>query len=216
MDPEDDAINNIGNYWNPNKNKNSIFLVSKQISDEALDVLYGENVFMMHLHGEGEIYFKKNFSEANIQRMRYLLLTAEPRGVSYTPGRMPDNALWCSVLPQLKMLRIVAEQPLEAGHYYNAPTLEQDMDCWLNWIRLFLQCFRRHLSKHTTVEIDGDGRVETMALIKECLPGGYREVQCQLAGDFIFRRSRFSWESGYWDDDGPMDSHDAGYDLDSD
>ena len=91
----------------------------------------------------------------------------------------------------------MAEQPLEAGHYYNAPTLEQDMDCWLNWIRPFLQCFRRHLLKHTTVEIDGDGRVETMALIKECLPGGYREIRCRLVGDFIFRRGRFSWESGY-------------------
>ncbi|KFY77553.1 hypothetical protein V498_09303 [Pseudogymnoascus sp. VKM F-4517 (FW-2822)] len=193
-----------------------VFLLSKQISKEALDVLYGDNMFMIHLHDEGEILLKKNFSEANRQRMRYLLVTAEPRGVSYTPERMPDNALWRSVLPQLKVLRIVAEQPLEAGHYYNVPTLEQDMDCWLNWIRPFLQCFRRHLSKHTTVQIDGDGRVEIMALIKKCLPSGYREVRCRLAGDFIFRRGRFSRESGYWDDDGPMYSHDAGYDLDSD
>ncbi|KFX96662.1 hypothetical protein O988_05224 [Pseudogymnoascus sp. VKM F-3808] len=212
LDPEDYAADYRGDYWNHKKNKSSVFLISKQISKEALDVLYGENMFMIHLHEKGEILLK-NFSEANRQRMRYLLVTAEPRGVSYTPGRMPDNALWCSVLPQLKMLRIVAEQPL---HYYNAPTLEQDIDCWLNWIRPFLQCFRRHLSKHTTVQIDGDGRLETMALIKECLPGGYREVRCRLAGDFIFKRGRFSWESGYWDDDGPMNSHDAGYDLDSD
>jgi hypothetical protein len=35
-------------------------------------------------------------------------------------------------------------------------------------------------------------------------------------GDLIFKRGRFSWESGYWDDDGPENSFDAGYDLGSD
>lgn len=217
---EDRVVNHIidsgVDYLNCNKNKNSIILLSKQISEEALDVLYGNNIFKIDLHGEGEYVFKKNFSQANRQRMRYLLLTAQPGGVSYAPGKMPDNALWCSVLPQLKILRIVAEQPLEAGYYYNAPTLEQDMDCWINWIRPYLQCFGQHLSSQTSVKIDDDGRVETGAIIKECLPGGYREVQCHLAGDFIFKRGRFSWESGYWDDDGPINSRDAGFDWDSD
>ena len=66
--------------WNCNKNKNSIFLLSKQISEEALDILYGDNIFKLYLHGEGEVYLKKNFTEANRQRMRYLLLIAEPNG----------------------------------------------------------------------------------------------------------------------------------------
>lgn len=213
---DDQRLGSI-DYWDSYKNKNSIFLLSRQISGEALDVLYGENVFKLHLHGEGEYYLKKNFVEANRQRMRYLLLTAGPRGVSYTPGRIPDDSLWRSILPQLKLLRIVAEQPRKAGGYYNAPTLEQDMECWVNWIRPFLRCFGRHLLGQTVVEVDDDGQVETEALLKECLPGGYRKVQCHVAGDLIFRRGRFSLESGYWDDDdGPTGSWDAYGDWDSD
>ena len=101
-------------YWK--RNNNSIFLLSKQICEEALDVLYGENIFKLYLHREGEHFLKKNFTEANRQRMRYLLLIAKPRGISYGPGRMPDNALWSSILPTLEGLRIVAEQPVEAYH----------------------------------------------------------------------------------------------------
>jgi len=126
-----------GDYWNRN-NKNSIFLLSKQISEEALDILYGENIFKLHLYGEGEYYLKKNFTEVNRQRMRYLLLTAQPMGVSYEPSRMPDNALWSSILPTLKGLRILAEQPIEASSYHGAPSLEQEIDRWVKWIKPFL------------------------------------------------------------------------------
>ena len=51
-------------------------------------------------------------------------------GVSYEPGKLPDNALWSCILPKLKGLRIVAGQPLQASSYYGDPTLKQKMD-WL-------------------------------------------------------------------------------------
>jgi hypothetical protein len=60
----EDTLDFEGNYWNRNKNQNSIFLLSKQISEEALDVLYGNNMFKLYLHGEGEYHLKKNFTEA--------------------------------------------------------------------------------------------------------------------------------------------------------
>jgi hypothetical protein len=207
--PSVDHTLDFEDIWGRNKNKNSILLLSKQISDEALDVLYGDNVFKLYLHGEGEYYMKKNFSDRNRQRIRDLLLIAQPRGISYTPGTLPDDALWRSTLPHLKILQLVLGQPVEAGGYYNAPTLEQDLDRWIDWIRPFLQCFGQHLSIQTKVEIDMDGRAETGALIKKYLPHDYREVRCRLVGDFIFKRGQYSWGSGYWDDDGPMNSHDA-------
>lgn len=197
--------------WHANENKNSILFLSKQISEEALDILYGENVFKMHLNGGGEAALKDNFTKANAQRMRYLLVVARPMGVSYGPEDIPDDALWSAILPHLKWLRIVAEQPLEAGHYYNAPTLEQDLDHWFKWIRPFLVCFSQHLLGQTVVEVDDDGRTDTRKLVEECLGNGYRKVQCHRAGDFIFKRGQFSLESGYWDDedDGHMGSWDA-------
>jgi len=220
---EDDAVNledyNLdldGDYWNPNKNRSSIFRLSKQISEEALDILYGENIFKLCLHGEGEVYLKKNFTAANRQRMRYLLVTAEPRGVSYEPRKVPDNSLWSSILPTLKGLRVIAEQPVQASSYYGAPTLEQEMERWVKWTRPFLQCFGQHLSRETIVQVDIDGRAETRDLVKEYLSHGYREIRCRHVGDLMFKRGWFSWESGYWDDDGPINSRDADGDWNSD
>jgi hypothetical protein len=122
--------------------------------------------------------------------MRYLLLIARLMGVSYRPRQTPDNALWPPILSNLKGLRIVAEQPLQGSSYYGAPTLEQEMDCWVKWIRPFLKCFGQHLSSGTVVQVDDDGRTETSELVKECLPGGYREVRCRLVGDLIFKRGQ--------------------------
>jgi hypothetical protein len=101
---EDNAVNSgdsavysedytLGDYWNRNKNKNSIFLVLKQISKEALDILYRDNIFKLRLYNKGEYYLAKNFTEANRQRIRYLLLTAQPSSVSYKLGRTLDNVL---------------------------------------------------------------------------------------------------------------------------
>ena len=72
--------------WNCSNN-NSIFPVSKQISNEALDILYRENIFKLRLYREGEYFLKKNFAKGNRQRIQYLLLTTQPMGVSYEPGR---------------------------------------------------------------------------------------------------------------------------------
>lgn len=120
------------------------------------------------------------------------------------------------MLPRLKVLRLVAKQPVKGAGYYNAPSLEQDLYCWMNWIRPFLQCFGRHLMMQTKVEVDTDCRAEAGELIKKCLPHGYQEVRCRIVGDRIFERGKYSWESGYWDDDGPMSSRDVDGDWGSD
>jgi hypothetical protein len=118
------------------------------------------------------------------------------------PGNLPDNALWFLILRNLKALRIVAQEPVQAS-YCGGPRLEQQMDTWVKWIRPFLQCFSQYLSSETVVEVDNNGQAETSDLVRKYLPGGYREVRCRLVGDLIFSRGRFSWEPGYWDDDGP-------------
>ncbi|KAF2804523.1 uncharacterized protein BDZ99DRAFT_397596 [Mytilinidion resinicola] len=176
---------------------NSIFLLSKQISEEALDVLYGDNVFKLYLHGEGESYLKKNFSHQNRQRMKYLLLIARPRGVSYTPENRVDDVLWRCMLPHLKGLRIVAEQPVKERSYYGAPTHKQEMDCWINWFPPYMQCLGQYLVRETKIEVDANDHAETEELVKKCLPYGYQKIQCHLVGDLIFKRGQYSWESGY-------------------
>ena len=216
QDFESVASDSVIDLWKISNNRGSLLLVSKQIGEEALDLLYGENIFELHLHGEGEYFLRKNFSERNRRRMRYILVIAQPMGVSFKPGQEPDNALWSSTLPNLKVLRLVAQQPLTAAGYYNAPTLEQEMDRWVEWIKPFLECFGQYLRSTIVVEVDDNDTKETSELVKECLWNNYRKVRCHLAGDLIFQRGHFSIESGYWDDDGPTNCRDIVSDWDSD
>jgi len=194
-------------YWTRDKrNQNTIFLLSKQISEEVLNILYGENIFAVDLHGRGEHDLKENFAAANIERMRYLLLAAQPRGFSYEPGIMPDDVLWSSVLPKVNGLRIVAAQPVHDPSILDNPAFLLEMDRWANWIKPYLQIFGQYLSKDSIVQVDINGQEETRELVKECLPCGYREIRCRHYGDMVFKRGRFSLKSAYsgfvWEPDG--------------
>ncbi|OBT39738.1 hypothetical protein VE00_09850 [Pseudogymnoascus sp. WSF 3629] len=183
--------------WSTDRKKNSIFLVCKQISNEALDIMYGENAFKLYLHTDGGLCLQK-ITEANRRRMRFLLLTAEHR--SWIGEISPDNTMWSSIIPTLNILRLVAEQPVQKT-YWNAPPLEKEMGSWFMFIRAFLNCFHQHLSEGRVLEVDFNGKSETGEVVKECMLGRYREVRCRLSGDLMFRRGRFSYNSGYWDDD---------------
>jgi hypothetical protein len=46
-----------------NRTQNSIALLIRQISNEALDILYGDNIVKLKLNGEGEYDLKKNFTK---------------------------------------------------------------------------------------------------------------------------------------------------------
>ena len=113
----------------------------------------------------------------------------QPQDVSY--GHMLDSTLWSPILAKLTKLSIVAQQPLEAQIYFNAPSFEEEMEEWMEWLRAILQYFARQLPSSCIVEVDDDDRKETSTIIRECLPSGYRKVQT-LAGDFYFRRNYYS------------------------
>ncbi|KAL3469914.1 hypothetical protein BJX99DRAFT_264732 [Aspergillus californicus] len=186
-------------YMNPNSSRINVLRLSKQITEECLDILYGETNFRLRLNGEGEQAMRDNFTEKNRRRMRYLTVTANPAGVSYGIST-PDHSLWSTILPSLKSLLIIAEQPIRAGGYYNAPTLQQDIDEWLAWICPYLKYFGQHIPETLSVTVDDDGRKETRELAQKYLTPTCR-LQRSALGDFVFKRGRFSIESGYWDDD---------------
>lgn len=198
-----------GDFINQEYSRINILRLSKQITEECLDILYGENIFRLCLNGEGELGMKRNFTEMNRLRMRYLIVTANPAGVSYGTST-PDEFLWASILSSLKSLLIVAEEPIRAQGYYNAPTLRQDIDEWMVWISPYLELFGRYIPETLNVAVDDDGRKYTRGLVQKHLPPTCRLGRSGL-GDFIFRRGRFSYESGYWDDldDGPTSSRDV-------
>ncbi len=98
---------------------------------------------------------------------------------------------------------------MEARGYYNAPKLEEDIDCWVKSVRSFLKCFGQHLSGEIIAQIDNNDPIKAEEISKECLPNGYQKIQYRF-GDLLFERGKRSWEPGYWDDDdGPLGSWDA-------
>jgi len=196
-DVESDNDDNGDMDW---RRKTGILRVSKKISEEALGVLYGRNLFVVNLHAEPHEQLRK-FGSQNLRRIRNLCFIAQPMGISYgTPLKLvPDTFL--PVLEDLRKLCIVAQQPLEARIYYGAPSLEQDLEEWITWLEPILRDLGNIVAKTTSVEIDDDNRAETSALVKKYFPQGYEKVQT-VTGDRIFMRGAFSWESGYWDDDG--------------
>jgi hypothetical protein len=109
------------------------------------------------------------------------------------------------MLPHLKWLRIVAAHPEESKYwnakFWGAPTFEQDMEKWVNWLLPRMQCSGQYWVKNSKIEVDTNDQAEMEELVKKCLPHSYQKIQCHLAGDLIFKRGQYSQESGYWDED---------------
>ena len=181
------------------RRKTSILCVSKQISEEALQVLYGRNVFIVHVHG-GAYNKLLKFGTANLRRIHFLRLVAQPMGVCFPEPINFDSQLWMPLLTDLYQLCLVAQQPPRAGGYYNAPSLEEDMRQWIAWLEPILRYLAQNIPETTIFEIDSNDLVETGGVVQKYFRSGYQRVQT-VTGDRIFYRGMFSWESGYWDDD---------------
>ena len=106
--------------------RTGILKVSRAISDGALNILYGQNIFAADIHGEGYLDFCK-FSVTNLRRIHHLRIVARPIGVSYGKPPRFDPQPWLPLLEGLVQFCIVAQQSLTAGGYYNAPTHEEDL-----------------------------------------------------------------------------------------
>lgn len=97
---------------------------------------------------------------------------------------------------------------MEVRAYWNAPTLEQELNDWVKWVMAYFDYFRRYLRTATRVELDDDNRKEARSLTDRYLPLAHRKIR-HPCGDLVFRRGQYSIESGYWDEDDTMKSYDV-------
>ncbi|EPE25614.1 hypothetical protein GLAREA_01526 [Glarea lozoyensis ATCC 20868] len=191
------------------RKKNSIFMVCKQISDEALNIMYGKNAFKLYVSSDAGHCLKRNFTEANRCRMRFLFIIAELD--HWHANVNTDDPLW-TLIPTLNILRLVAKQPNKGEDCFSPgdTTVLEDMRYELEMVwgfrsfREFLICFNQNLPEGKILEVDFDGKSETAEVFKECMPGRYREVRCHLASALVFRRGRFTLKS---------DQVDTGFDV---
>jgi hypothetical protein len=168
--------------------KHTVVLISRQLSEEALDVLYGENVFEVRLHYGSQRILNK-FAPANRQRIRRLQLFVHFNYISCTMPLSQSLHILRPTLASLTRLYIVALQPLlGATNCDNAPMLEQEMHKWLTNCKAILEYVNQHVSSRATIEVDNNEKEETSELAKKCLSNGYRNVRTGF-GDIFFRRT---------------------------
>ena len=171
--------------------KNSLLLVSKKVGAEALEVLYGDNTFQIYILRDGGCYLTGQFWEVNRRRIRKLQVVMEP---FYFYGRVPDSTPWSPLLAQLKKLTIVAQHPLQ---FRRSNFAEHEIEESTEWLRETLRYLSSELRSSCVVEVDGNDKAETSALMGECFPRGYRKVQT-LAGNLLFQGSRYYTDPDYY------------------
>ena len=159
--------------------------------------MYGKNAFKLYLYTNRGLCLKRSFTKANRRRMRFLLLTAQHR--CQIREISPYNTMWSSIILTLNILCLVTEQPVQKT-YQNALPLKKEIESQLRFIQAFLNCFHQ-LLEGKVLEVDFNRKLETAEVVKECMLGGYCEVQCRLSSDLMFQRGRFLYNLGYWDND---------------
>lgn len=172
--------------WPECKERTAILCVSRQISEEALNVLYGENVFEIDIH-HGNHNVVRNFSLANQLRIRRLQVVIRPEGVSWVPSLRLDPTIWPRIFSNLTKLCIVAQQPLRLPRYFSDYDPCIDMNHWLAGLKRALESIRQHISSGLLVEVDDDDREETSEVIMAYFSDGYKKVRTRT-GDWFFER----------------------------
>ncbi|KAL8786242.1 MAG: hypothetical protein Q9195_008298 [Heterodermia aff. obscurata] len=153
--------------------RTGILEVSRAVSNEALDVLYGQPIFIVDIYRSNYGNLLK-LGAANLQRIRRLRILVLPKGVSYGRPFVFDPQLWFPLLEGMLLFCIVALQPLRARTYFNVPTLEEELWEWTTWLDPVLEYFRANLSKTTAIEFDADGGAETTAIMDKYFGSAYQ------------------------------------------
>ncbi|KAI8960302.1 hypothetical protein F5Y11DRAFT_330460 [Daldinia sp. FL1419] len=191
--------------------RTSILRVSRQVSEEALNVLYQRNIFVIHTHADSHDKFLQ-FGTANIRRIRSLRLVAHPQELGYMEPFQFDPRIWGPLLTDLAHLSLVLQQPWKSRRHCDSTDrdetfqnrLEEDLRKWLVWLEPILQFFAGNISEKTTVSIDDNELAETSEIVHKCFRSGYQRVQTEI-GDKIFERAPPEVHD-FWYDDYDMDS----------
>jgi hypothetical protein len=112
---------------------------------------------------------------------------------------LADRALWDTILPHLRTLWIVADQPANYDFDWPDPVTmakagaiswAEEMALWTNLLSPFLECLAKTLPVESTDLFDVNEKEETRELIQKYLLHRCRQVRTH-DGDFIFRRGGF-------------------------
>lgn len=149
----------------------TFFKLSKQICEECLDILYGENTFYLCLDIGAEDDLKHSFTEQNRCRLRHLVVVVKSEIYPGKNGRLFQESVWATGFPNLKSLTIFIMQPIEAQERL---TQEEEIAEWVEGISAYLQCSRKYIPETLQVLVVDDGDNGTTELVEKYLsPSGW-------------------------------------------
>ncbi|KAE9989935.1 hypothetical protein EG327_002077 [Venturia inaequalis] len=179
----------------------ALLLVAKSVSEEALDILYGESLYKINLPGTPSAEFETHITKRNMQRIRRVQLQLFRNKDSCVNGlgkRQLDTQTDALALAGITKLEIV---PVAASWYSAGnPYCEEERQNWLQWFEGLVEYTRSKVSSTLRVELDNDdGEEATNAIVcTRHFPKRFRNVQTE-AGDYYFCREDLgeTCEEGY-------------------
>ncbi|KAL7900493.1 hypothetical protein HDV64DRAFT_276318 [Trichoderma sp. TUCIM 5745] len=179
----------------------ALLLCCHQVTEEVTDMLYAENTFQITLNDNDEFIFTELLSPKTRQKIRKMVLILQPRGASYRPRFHMDPDIWDSILGNLQVLAVVAEQPDPSyQEIFEMATPEEVFSKWIAWITPIFECLHQTLNRYAKIVVDANDEERTIELIKEAMPGRCHFQHLPIA-DFIFGRGEFASKSVIWGGD---------------
>lgn len=173
------------------RSSNSIGLlsVSKQVNNEALDILYGEALCKYDLYLQKGAHFGEYFSDENKQRVRKIriLLDIDIDWETSPDGNRSVAGLEDSILARLTKLEIVAALPRPSKRYPGAERVRAARERWLKGFEELIEYIARATSPTLVVEVDDNDQEQTTAIVNRYLGKRCRKVQTD-SGDLYFKR----------------------------
>ncbi|KAI1209407.1 uncharacterized protein F4807DRAFT_92628 [Annulohypoxylon truncatum] len=174
--------------------RTNVLRACRQVSEEALDVLYARNAFCVEL--ESTARFLKFFSigEANLRRIQLLTLSASTAYDQYRIARpwetqcqffraaTSEAPLWAALLNGLTTLLFVMKIPTWGWH-----------GAWPVWVAQLegvLGFVGEHVDEGTEVMIDDNYSMYLCEAVDRCFKKGFRRVRTK-EGDGYYWKIRF-------------------------
>ncbi|KAI1084814.1 hypothetical protein F5B20DRAFT_523303 [Whalleya microplaca] len=175
----------------------NILRTCRQISEEALHVLYCENIF--ELHFESRDYHRRFFTIGveNLRRIKHLRMDVWTRYYSYSiasPGEdqwlffygpdryQDDEKYWVALMSQLATLEIILRVPTW-GHHRGWPV-------WVGQLELTLKLIGSNVPDEADVSIEDNESMYVSDVVERCFPKGFKRVQTAW-GDAYYKRETY-------------------------
>ncbi|TID13679.1 C2H2 finger domain transcription factor [Venturia nashicola] len=163
--------------------------VSKQVNDEALDILYGQALCKFDLHLKKGPHFGEYFSEENKRRVRRIriLLDVDVDGDDDLEGVNLVAGLDSAILARLTKLEIVAAMPGLSRRYPSEERVRAAREKWVKGFEELIDYIAKATSPTLIIDVDDNDQEQTTVIVNRHLGKRCRKVRTD-SGDLYFRR----------------------------